>query len=208
MKFLPLTLAGGVLLAIGSVSAHAGTTTQPGFYGAVGYSSLQPRNNGGTLAGNMDTRVNDNARPTLTLGYRFDDHWSAEAWVPFTKFKHEVNVQGAPAATVKHLPVLLTAQYHYRVHDRVQPYFGLGYGVVSVTGEQTEGAFGGSKLNVKQGDGITAQFGVDVLATPHIFVRAEARYLHWNSKVALDGTTVGMVTVNPWIYSIGVGYRF
>ncbi len=210
MKTLPLILAGGALAAAFSVSAHAGQTTRtaPGFYGVIGYSQLQPKNDIGSLGGSTSLHINHDARASLALGYRFDAHWSAEAWVPVSQFQHRVDMHGTTVATVKHRPLLLTAQYHYRVGSRVQPYFGFGYGFVSVGSEQTQGPLAGSTLKIKNGDGITAQLGVDVLASPHLFVRAEARYLRWSSQVSLDGSSAGKVTVTPWIYSIGVGYRF
>lgn len=208
MKYLRLMLVGGFLLT--SCAAYAQSTPPhvPGVYAVIGYSSLQPKKDSGTLSGNLDTHINHDSKASIALGYRFNAHMSMELWSPVSAFQHRIELQGVPAATIKHRPVLLTFQYHYRVQTRVQPYFGLGYGVVSLSGQRTEGPLAGSTINVKKGDGLTAQFGVDIFANTHLFVRAEARYLHWNSKVAVNGTDLGKVTLNPWIYSVGLGYRF
>lgn len=208
MKAIPLILAGGVMLAAASQPARAQNGDQPGLYGAIGYDSVQPQSGNGTLAGTFKTDINNDARPTLTLGYRFNSAWSAEAWLPITKFKHEVKLSGMPSADIKHMPFLVTAQYHFMAGSRVQPFVGLGYGWVSVSDERTKGPIAGTNLNVGNDNGITAQLGVDLFASDHVFVRADARYFNWKSKVKLNGADIGQVSVNPWILGVGVGYQF
>jgi len=208
MKTIPLILSGGILLAAASLPAQAQKVDQSGFYGAIGYDSVQPQSGNGTLAGTFKTDINNDAEPTLTLGYRFNGSWSAEAWLPITKFKHEVRLAGMPSADIKHMPFLVTAQYHFMAGSRVQPFVGLGYGWVSVSDEQTKGPIAGTNLGVGNGNGVTAQLGVDLFATDNLFVRADARYFDWKSKVSLNGADIGQVKVNPWILGVGIGYQF
>lgn len=208
MKTLALPLAFGTLFAAAALPVHAGDGSGPGFYGALGYASVQPKSGNGTLAGAFKADIDNDAEPVLTLGYRFDGNWSAEAWLPLTKFKHDVRLDGARSARIKHMPLLLTAQYRFLPGNSVQPFVGAGYGWVDVTGERTTGPIAGTHLDVKRNDGITAQLGVDFFATDNLFVRAEARYFDWTSKVTLNGADIGKVKVDPWIYGVSIGYAF
>jgi len=39
-------------------------------------------------------------------------------------------------------------------------------------------------------------------------MNASVRYIDIKSKVRIDGTKIGTAKVNPWVATIGVGYRF
>lgn len=207
MKVLSVTSLAAVLLAASAGVASA-QSAGPGFYGAIGYHNVNPKSGNGTLAGAFASDINSDSEPTLTLGYNFDQNWGVEAWLPLTKFKHDVSLNGAKSASIKHMPYLFTAQYHFLPDSSVRPFIGAGYGFVNISGERTTGPIAGTSLNVKSGDGFVGQFGVDFFATDNVFIRADARYFDWKSKVELNGAGIGEVKVNPWIYGLSVGYRF
>lgn len=208
MKLLPLSLVAGALAVAGIAPSQAQSVSDPGFYAALGYYNVSPQSDNGVLAGAFKSKINSDAEPTVTLGYKFTGNWSAEAWFPLTKFQHDVKLNGAKSATIKHSPLLLTAQYHFLPESTFQPFIGAGYGWVNVSDERTTGPIAGTNLNVKSSDGFVGQLGVDYYATPNIFIRADARYFDWKSKVELNGAGIGEAKVNPWIYGVSVGYRF
>lgn len=211
MKPLSLTLMAGALLLAGVATAQAQSAqdyASPGFYAALGYGSVDPKSNNGVLAGTFHSSINSDAEPTLTLGYRFDGGWGAEAWFPVTKFQHDVSLDGARSASIKHMPVLLTGQYHFLGDQAWQPFVGLGYGWVNVSGERTTGPIAGTSLRVGNASGFVAQAGLDYFATPNVFLRADVKYFDWRSNVALNGAGIGRVTVNPLIYGVSIGYKF
>ena len=208
MKVASLATLAGALVLAAAGTAQAQQASGPGFYGAIGYHYVNPKSGNGTLAGAFRSDINSDSEPTLTLGYNFDANWSAEAWLPLTKFKHDVSLNGARSASIKHMPYLFTAQYHFLPDSPVRPFVGAGYGFVNVSGERTTGPIAGTSLNVKGADGFVGQVGVDYYATDNVFVRADARYFDWKSKVDLNGAGIGEVKVNPWIYGVSVGYRF
>lgn len=144
----------------------------------------------------------------MTLGYKFNGNWSAEAWLPLMKFKHDVRLDGAKSASIEHRPILLTAQYHFLANSAVQPFIGAGYGWVNVSDESTTGPIAGTNLDVGNGDGFVGQVGVGFYASSNVFIRADARYFDWKSDVKLNGAGIGQVKVSPWIYGVSVGYRF
>lgn len=208
MKSISLTLAAAALALTGMATAHAQDYAAPGFYGAIGYYDVSPKNHNGVLAGAFQSDINSDAEPTLTLGYRFKQGWGVEAWLPLAKFKHDVSLDGAKSASIKHMPILLTVQHHFLPDQPWQPFAGLGYGWVSITGERTTGPIAGTSLNVKDDSGIVGQLGLDYFATPNVFVRVDAKYFKWTSDVELNGAGIGSVKVDPWIYGVSVGYKF
>lgn len=208
MKTLSLTLISGALALAGVGATHAQDFSAPGFYGAIGYNNVSPKGNNGVLAGAFNSSIGDDSEPSLTLGYRFPQNWSVEAWFPVTKFQHDVKLDGMQSATIKHMPVLVTGQYHFLANQAWQPFVGLGYGWVSISDERTTGPIAGTNLNVKDGDGFVAQLGLDYYATPNVFVRADAKYFNWSSNVELNGAGIGKVKVDPWIFGLSVGYKF
>lgn len=211
MKHVPLALCAVALCVAGIASAQAQSAqdfSAPGFYGALGYTEVHPKSNNGILAGAFNSSINSDAEPTLTLGYRFQQGWGVEAWLPITKFEHDVSLDGAKSASIKHMPILLTAQYHFLEHSAWQPFVGLGYGWVSISDEQTTGPIAGTALNVKDSSGFVAQLGLDYFATQNVFLRADVKYFDWKSDVQLNGARIGQVKVNPWIYGVSIGYKF
>jgi len=149
MKVLPLIVAGCALAVAGAGTARAQDYSAPGFYGAVGYNGVAPKSSNGVLAGAFRSSIGDDWEPTLTLGYRFAPNWGAELWLPLVKFEHDVKLDCAKSATIKHMPLLLTAQYHFLADQAWQPFVGLGYGWVNVSDERTTGPIAGTNLDVK-----------------------------------------------------------
>lgn len=211
MRTLSLTLVAGVLVMAGMATAHAQSASDyaaPGFYGALGYHDVSPKSGNGVLAGTFHVSLDSDAEPSLTLGYRFPQGWGVEVWSPITKFKHDVKLDGVKSASIKHMPILVTAQYHFLTDQAWQPFVGLGYGWVSISGERTIPPTAGISLNVKDDSGFVGQLGLDYFATPNVFVQVDARYFSWTSKVELNGMDVGKGKVDPWIYGVSVGYKF
>lgn len=208
MKLLSLTLIAGALGAAAMAPAQAQNISDPGLYAAIGYYNVTPKSNNGVLAGAFKSRIDSDSAPAVTLGYKFNGNWAAEAWYPATKFQHDVKLNGAKSASIEHAPFMLTAQYHFLPNGPVQPFIGAGYGWVKVNGERTTGPIAGTNLNVKNADGFVGQVGLDYYATANVFIRADARYMDWQSKVELNGAGIGQAKVDPWIYGLSVGYRF
>lgn len=143
----------------------------------------------------------------MTLVSKFDGNCAAEAWFTLTKFKHEVDLNGARSASIRHAPLLLTAQYHSLPNSTVQPFIGANYGWVAVSGERTTGPIAGTIVDFKNAEGFVGQLRLDCCATPNI-IRADARYFDRKSKVELNGARIGQASIAPWIYRARVGYRF
>lgn len=214
MKFIYLVMTAGVLtMAVGTAARAQDMQdyAEPGFYGAVGYGNVSPKSSTGTLLGVFNSSVNNDAEPTLTLGYRFPQGLGLEVWTPINRFQHDLSLGGTRAASFEDRPLLLTVQYHFLQDGAVQPFVGLGYGRVKVSDEHIVGPNGpvsGGDLDIENNDGLVGQVGVDVFVTPRLFVRADARYFQWKSDVSVEGVGIGQLEVNPWIYGISLGFGF
>jgi len=49
---------------------------------------------------------------------------------------------------------------------------------------------------------------VDFKLSERWFLNADVRYIDISSDVRLNGTKIGTTKIDPWVATIGVGYRF
>lgn len=74
---------------------------------------------------------------------------------------------------------------------------------------------GFSNLKLKDSVGIAGQLGFDYMLTDHMLLNASVWYVDIDTEASVDGPTalgVGRtkvdVDVDPWVYMVGVGYKF
>ncbi|WP_308238124.1 OmpW family outer membrane protein [Phenylobacterium sp. J367] len=146
--------------------------------------------------------------PTIGLTYFFTDHLAAELIAGSSK--HTVRAKGGTTdVKVKEtwvLPPTLSLQYHFAPAAKVSPYVGAGVNYMLFYADKDFNGFG---LDIDNGFGVALQAGADVaiqgpwsanVDVKKIFFETDAKD-PWNgvkSKVSLD----------PWVVSAGVGYKF
>jgi outer membrane protein len=144
-----------------------------------------------------------------------------------TPFEHDISVggKGVPdidAGSTKHLPPTLSLQFYpLGGNSGWQPYVGVGVNYTYFFDEDVDGELkdalgailGAEKASLSLSDswGLSAQAGVDIplgnqwginLAVWYIDISTEA-------KIKTDvGTVKFDVDIDPWVYNIGVFYRF
>lgn len=79
----------------------------------------------GTSIGKDQIHVSDKTIPELDITYFFTPHWAAELILTYPQ-EHNVTVAGSKFGTFKHLPPVLTAQYHFSPESKISPYVGAG----------------------------------------------------------------------------------
>jgi len=108
--------------------------------------------------------------------------------------------------TVQHLPPTLTAKY-YILTNAVRLYVGAGLNFTWFTEDDL--ALGATKLTIKRTSlGLALQAGVDVSLTDRMSLSFDAKKADISTNVYAGGTKVTTVSVDPYIYGVGVGYRF
>ena len=183
---------------------------------------------GGSSIPDSGVGVDTDTQLGLTFTYMFADHLAVEL-LAATPFKHDVVLQGsglsdyAPSGTtiasVEHLPPTLSLQYFFMDGSSAwQPYAGIGINYFLVLDEElssgAKSALGASNLNVDDSVGIAFQLGMDYAIDDKWLVNIAV----WNIDIETTATfTTGLegspkakadIDIDPWVYMIGVGYKF
>ncbi|WP_397451155.1 OmpW family protein [Pseudomonas sp. NA-150] len=160
----------------------------------------------------------------LTLAYMLTDHLGIEL-LAATPFHHNVGVKGlgpgldGKLGSSKQLPPTLSLQYYpMDPTSKFQPYAGLGVNYMmffdeDLTGNRQQQGF--SNLNIKNKFSPAAQVGMDYMLTDKVMLNASVWYIDMSTTATMDGPTalgVGQTKVNidvdPWVYMVGIGYKF
>lgn len=192
MKTLSLAAAIAVTLAAPALAQSAGDWTI-----GIGAGHVMPKDDTGTLSGSLKTTVGNDTRPTLTVEYFVRDNLGVEL-LAATPFEHDVRIKGlGKIGSVKHLPPVLSVNYHFDTGSAFMPYAGLGLNYTSFWGEKTTGALAGSDLDLKHSFGLALQAGADWWLNERSAVRATVRYIDIDSDVHLNGAKIGKVNIDP-----------
>lgn len=194
-------LAMACLFAGAPVAAHAEAGD---LLWRVGASGVYPKS-----GNNPTASVDDGYSLSTTVSYFYTDHWAVDllaAW-PFT---HDItlNADGSTVGETQHLPPTLSVQYHFAPDARFRPYAGVGVNYTFFFEEETSGALAGSRLDLDGSFGLAGTIGADLMLGERLSVNAEARWIGIESEATLDGAALGDVTIDPWVLSIGLGWRF
>jgi outer membrane protein len=204
--------AGDILIRAGAITVDPHENSDDIWVGALGTD----------VAGTKATLDSD-TQLGLNVAYMLTDHFGVEL-LAATPFEHRVGVKGMPGAfaglngklgSLKHLPPTLSAVY-YPLDPRsaFQPYVGAGINYTAffdteLSSEAKNKGFSG--LAMKDSWGLAAQVGVDYMLTENLMVNAQVRYIdiettgttnYGGEKVKVD------VDVNPFVYMVGLGYKF
>lgn len=189
----------------------------------AGIASVQPNEDSdalsldGTQLPGTGAGLNSSEQLGLTLTYMFTPQWGVGV-LAGTPFEHDIkaNGVGVDAGSAKHLPPAVTLQYFpLGATSRWQPYVGLGVNYTLFFDEQVDGQledmFGPGDLDLDNSWGWAGQVGLDYQIDDHWLVNAAVWYLDIDTdatfKFAANRITTD-VNVDPWVYMLGVGYRF
>lgn len=173
---------------------------------------------------NTKATVGSNTQLGLTFAYKLTDHIGVEL-LAATPFSHRVGVKGGALdglgysgklADVKHLPPTLTLQYYPMAKEsRWQPYIGAGINYTTffqekLTSEQKGNGF--SSLSLSDSWGLAGQIGMDYMLTDRLMFNVAAWYIDIDTKATLRHSSLGKTKVNvdidPWVFMVGLGYKF
>ncbi len=159
--------------------------------------------------------VENNTQLGVNFAYFFRDQWSLEL-LAATPFKHDVNLDTVGRlGEVKHLPPTLTANYYFNDPAKgIQPYIGAGINYTFIFSEKftpANRAAGFGNLDADNSFGLSAQVGVDFMLSGPWHLNASARWIDIDTdatfRVAGDPGRVS-ISIDPWVYTLSVGYRF
>jgi len=152
-------------------------------------------------------------------GVSVDSAWTAE--LDFTYFlnpnlaveliaataKHQVNLNGQEIGKVGVVPPTLTLQYHFTQFGAWKPYVGAG---VNYTYFYDRDLANDTLELGRSSWGAALQGGVDYMFNKNWALNFDVKYLWIDTDVEVKstGAKVGDVDINPWVFGVGVRYRF
>ncbi|MDO9622594.1 MAG: OmpW family outer membrane protein [Pseudomonas sp.] len=172
---------------------------------------------GGVAAPGTGATLDSDTQLGLTGTYMFTSHVGIEL-LAATPFSHTVGTKGLGGlklGTLKHLPPTLSVVYYpLDGTSAFQPYVGAGINYTwffdtELSSEAETAGFRG--LDMKDSWGFAAQVGMDYMLTDNLLLNASMRYI----DIETTGTTYAGPTkvsvdvdVDPFVYMVGLGYKF
>ena len=176
----------------------------------------------GAVAGS-EAKVEDDTQLGLTFTYMLTDHVGL-GLLASTPFDHDIKADlgglgSYDAGSTKHLPPTLTVQYFpLEPSSKFQPYAGVGVNYTFFFDENVdgdlEGALGetGGDLSLEDSLGLAFELGMDYQLNEHWVLNASVWYINIDTKAKFhfdSGTRVETdVSIDPWVYMVGIGYKF
>ncbi|TNE93081.1 OmpW/AlkL family protein [Porticoccus sp.] len=217
-------LAGSLLMGATAAMAY-----EPGdFIVRAGAANVDPNDDsdalkldGATLPG-TEVEVDDDTQLGITFTYMLTDHLGL-GLLAATPFEHDIKADltgiGAgkvDAGSTKHLPPTLTLQYFPMASDsKFQPYIGAGINYTNFFDEEVdselETLLGHGSMELDASWGLAFQAGMDYMINEHWLINASVWYLDIDTDAKIDtaaGVVKTEVDIDPWVYMIGVGYKF
>lgn len=148
--------------------------------------------------------VSNKLIPEIDISYFFTPNWAAELTLTYPQ-KHDVFLAGNKIGTVKHLPPTLTLQYHFTPQSPFSPYLGAGINYTRFS--DVDLASGQITLD-NSGWGYALQGGIDYKFDKNWSLNVDVKYVDIASDVYMGGKSISNVQISPWLFGVGVGYRF
>ena len=188
----------------------------------------------GTLAG-AKVSVGSDTQLGLTFTYMLTDQLAVGV-LGSTPFKHDIEGDGTvlggagKLAETKHLPPTITVQFFPMPgSSKFQPYAGIGVNYTNFFEEKTTQTLtdtyaslapsaGINRTDIELDDsfGLAAEIGMDYMITENIGVNAAIWWTDIDTEATINayagGTKVDTSTIDvdidPWVYMVGLSYKF
>ncbi|WP_426802746.1 OmpW/AlkL family protein [Xanthomonas campestris] len=196
-------------LAAASVSAPALAQSKGDWLLGIGAHQVAPKSDNGSLAGGtLDVDVGTDIRPTITAEYFIADNWGIEVLAALP-FEHDINIRGlGRVGSTKHLPPVVSLQYHFNSQGKVSPFVGAGINYTRFFSTEISGALAGNDLDLDASWGLAAHAGLDVKISDRGALRVDMRWIDIDSDASLNGNRIGTVNIDPLVYGVAYVHRF
>ncbi|MBT1536096.1 OmpW family protein [Ralstonia solanacearum] len=157
--------------------------------------------------------INNKAFPELDISYFFTPNLAAELILTYPQQQDVTVMQSALGGATKigsfrHLPPILTLQYHFRPESRFKPYLGAGLNYTRISDVDLQVPGVGPLDLSRNSFGPALQAGFDYRLTDHVYLNVDIKKTWISADVKLAGQTISKVRVDPWLVGVGLGYRF
>lgn len=208
--------AGDIILRAGAITVNPKDDSSSV---KVDQGPLAGANLGGKATLNSDTQLG------LNFAYMITKNWGIEL-LAATPFEHDVKLKGTALGaangklgSLKHLPPTLSVVYYpLDAKSAFQPYVGAGINYTWIYDEHVSSqaqANGFSNFKASNSWGMAFQVGADYMITDNIMLNAQLRYIDIDTRATVENDAVAPgtrarvnVDVDPFIYMVGLGYKF
>ncbi|MBB5863212.1 OmpW family outer membrane protein [Xanthomonas sp. 3058] len=196
-------------LAAAFVSASALAQSKGDWTVAVGAHQVAPTSDNGRLVGGtLEVDVGNDIKPTFTAEYFIADTLGIEVLAALP-FEHAITLRGlGRVGSTKHLPPVISLQYHFNRQGKVSPFLGAGINYTRFFSTDTRGALAGSRLELGDSWGLAAHAGLDFTLSDRSALRVDLRWIDIDSTARLDGARIGKVHIDPLAYGMAYVHRF
>jgi len=213
MKSSKYLLVAGALLALVASPAlayEAGTWVLRAGVGVVA-----PDSDNLVLDPDTIIDVDDGTSLTLMGTYMFSPNWGFDVLASWP-FNHDIKLGDTKIAETDHLPPTFSMQYHFLPDSTFQPYVGAGLNYTTFFSTDIEQVLtdltGFTDIDLDDSFGLALQLGADWTFGNRWLVNFDLRYIDIESDLTasdgVDSVDVGTVAIDPWVYSINLGYTF
>ena len=156
----------------------------------------------------LSADVGSDVMPTLGFTYFLSDHLAVEGILGATH--HDVRAQGGATDVLVHdtwvLPPIVTLQYRPISEGRFSPYVGAGLNFMLFFGGSDHNGF---KVDLDNGVGYVLQAGTDIAINERWLINFDVKKVWFQTDASINGgALVSNVAIDPWVLSIGLGYKF
>ncbi len=208
MRKTSTLLLSSLAVALSLAAAPAMAQSKGDWTISAGVHQVAPKSDNGTLAGGLEVDVDSDIKPTITGEYFIADNLGIEVLAALP-FKHDININGlGRVGSTKHLPPVVTLQYHFNSQGKVSPFVGAGVNYTTFFSEETSGALAGNDLKLEDSWGLAAHAGLDFKVAENGSLRVDVRWIDIDSKVKLNGEKIGTVNIDPLVYGVAYVFKF
>ncbi|CAN7221630.1 MULTISPECIES: OmpW/AlkL family protein [Pseudomonas] len=207
---------GDILLRAGAITVDPNTDSSSV---KVDQGPLSGADLGGEATLSSDTQLG------LNFAYMITDHVGIEL-LAATPFEHDVKLKGTALSAANgklgsfnQLPPTLSLVYYpLDPKSAFQPYVGAGVNYTWMYDEHLSSearANGFSNFKTENSWGVAWQVGADYMLTDNILFNAQMRYIDIDTRATVENNAIAPgtrarvnVDADPFIYMVGLGYKF
>ncbi len=157
----------------------------------------------------LDLSINDKFLPEFDITRFFTPNIAAELVLTYPQ-RQTLSAGGTAIGSLKHLPPVLSLQYHFTGLQGFRPYVGAGVNYTHFSDVQFDAATTQAlHPSIKKDSfGLALQVGADLPVGGGWLLNADVKKVQLSTDVSSAGTKVGTFKVDPLLWSIGFGKRF
>jgi len=152
--------------------------------------------------------VNSKMIPEVDVSYFITPQFTTELVLTIPQTQDVTLAGVGKLGTFKHLPPTLLAQYRFSTpSDSVHPYVGAGLNYTLIWGSNLSVA--GIPLALDHNSfGFALQAGIDFDMGNNQFINFDIKKVGIQSDVKVAGSRLTTAKLNPWLFSLGYGWKF